>query len=617
MREFKVKDLLIFDILLLLILGCSDNNETPAPKLIADFNSNVTSIKQGESVSFTDNSKGEIDNYEWTFEGGIPTISKEQNPVITYKDDGKFSVTLKIVNKFTMDTEVKTDFISVEAVEINALFSSDETSIRPSESIAFTNESIGEDLAFEWTFEGGTPASSTEQNPVIKYNEEGVFSVNLKIVNEFTEDTEVKSGYISVARSSENALFDLSFQANLNSQIISNINTIISGNNVSGIIPYGAGFQLIPTFQVSDFATVKINDAEVTSGESLIDFSSEISMTVTAENGDENVYQIDISDIISSIDNIMQAKIDQWGITGLSLAITKDEKLVYARPFGLASIEDNESVTIESLFRIGSISKLVTDVTLIKLNENGQLDFESKVFGSSGILGNEYGEITDANPISEITVRHLMDHKSGWTNSPNDITTFDNSYSREDLLEYLLNQRTLTYSPGTTYYYFNMGFIILHLVIEKVTSESYEAYVKDNILSPINILEMKGGKNTLGEKYANEVTYYNDQFSPYLVDIERGIATGGWIASSSDLVNLAVHIDGNTTKADIISSGFGGNWTFFGGLPGTVSVLSKTGDFTFSIIVNNDDPAMNEDLRAALEDAIYKVTEWPQYDLFD
>lgn len=88
-------------------------------------------------------------------------------------------------------------------IVIDAEFSSDKTEIGAGESVAFTDESTGGPTGWQWTFEDGTPASSTEQNPTVVYAEAGTFSVTLKITKEEVEDEVVKQDYITVSSTAE------------------------------------------------------------------------------------------------------------------------------------------------------------------------------------------------------------------------------------------------------------------------------------------------------------------------------------------------------------------------------------------------------------------------------
>ncbi|MGM0530983.1 MAG: serine hydrolase domain-containing protein, partial [Bacteroidota bacterium] len=87
----------------------------------------------------------------------------------------------------------------------------------------------------------------------------------------------------------------------------------------------------------------------------------------------------------------------KWNIVGASVAITKNERLIYSKGFGYADKEDKEPVQPKHLFRVASVSKLITAVAIMNLKEEGKLDFNDQVFGEDGILNDpEFQNIRDS-----------------------------------------------------------------------------------------------------------------------------------------------------------------------------------------------------------------------------
>ena len=127
----------------------------------------------------------------------------------------------------------------------------------------------------------------------------------------------------------------------------------------------------------------------------------------------------DLGKIQSKIDGYMQAN----GIPGLSVAITKDEKLVYARGFGFADQAQGVKVNPRHRFRIASVSKPITSIAIFKLVEDDDqnLDLGDTVFGQGGTLGTTFGTAPYDSDKTQITVQHLLEHSSGWDNNPSDI----------------------------------------------------------------------------------------------------------------------------------------------------------------------------------------------------
>jgi PKD repeat protein len=299
------------------------NVQLGAAEIMADFSADDTEVAIGTSVTFTDNSWGDIVSWDWTFEGGDPATSSEQNPVIVYNTAGTYDVTLTVTNTSgTTHTLTKEEYITAAAennmqdgswtvcgglfydaggsdspysanedytftiypatsgamltadfIEFNvefhascdydwlkiydgedtsgelmgkycgtdspglvtatnttgaltfefhsdgsaqeagwkavieceggmiaptANFTASATEIEVGESVQFTDASENNPTEWAWTFEGGTPATSDEQNPAVVYNEEGTFSVSLTATNAAGSNTVEMEEYIVV-----------------------------------------------------------------------------------------------------------------------------------------------------------------------------------------------------------------------------------------------------------------------------------------------------------------------------------------------------------------------------------------------------------------------------------
>ncbi|WP_052671341.1 alkaline phosphatase PhoX [Aequorivita vladivostokensis] len=166
---------------------------------LSDFEANDLLITEGETVTFTDLSGNTADSWLWTFEGGTPATSTDPSPVVTYNTPGEYDVTLEISNLAgASDSEMKTDYIRVAEMPV-AAFEADRVFVSEGESVTFTDLSQNNTNSWFWTFEGGTPATSSDESPVVTYNTAGVYDVSLEVLNiAGTSATEVKSQYITV-----------------------------------------------------------------------------------------------------------------------------------------------------------------------------------------------------------------------------------------------------------------------------------------------------------------------------------------------------------------------------------------------------------------------------------
>jgi len=165
----------------------------------ADFIGDPTSLGAGGTVFFTDLSTNIPTSWSWTFDGGTPATSTDQNPEIIYNNVGTYTVTLTASNSQGSDTETKVDYITVTVPQPpTADFSASSTGIFAGDSVDFTDQSLNTPTSWDWTFEGGTPGTSTDRNPTVTYNTQGTYTVTLTAANSVGSDTETKVDYIFV-----------------------------------------------------------------------------------------------------------------------------------------------------------------------------------------------------------------------------------------------------------------------------------------------------------------------------------------------------------------------------------------------------------------------------------
>lgn len=368
------------------------------------------------------------------------------------------------------------------------------------------------------------------------------------------------------------------------------------------------------------------------------------------------------------IDSFVIDLLNRNKIIGASVSITKSGKLIYSKGFGYADIENRDTVTPQNLFRIASVSKLITAVAIMKLVENEKLGVHDQVFGPDGILNDSIYLNYKDKRFEKITVHQLLNHTAGW-NGRKVEPVFNPLYvakvmnvpppaSMSTILEYALSKR-LDYNPGKTYSYSNLGYCILGEIIEKVTGMGYEEYVQFAILHPLGIYDMHIGKSFYNEKFSNEVRYYDMSENirvwafdgkKELVTFEYGgndmeliAAAGGWVASSTELSKLVVAIDGFNSRSDILSEstikymtdirnkhrtliGWKGTdgrgaWYRTGTLAGTTALLMRhNNDITWTVIFNTTTKKrkqIHNEIARTMFKALHQVKEWPDMDLFN
>jgi uncharacterized protein (TIGR03437 family) len=260
-------------------------------------------------------------------------------------------------------------------------------------------------------------------------------------------------------------------------------------------------------------------------------------------------------------------------VPGASLAIARDGRLVLARGYGIADVEQRQPVQPESLLRFGSIGKTITSIAIMKLVEAGKLDLDASAFALLPDIHPRSGRVGDTR-IGDITIRNLLTHSGGWDAalsgepiawplSPQIASAMGVAYppSPTSIISYMLDRR-LDFDPGARFAYSNFGFLVLGRVIEKVSGQPYAEFVRLQVLAPLGIERMRQGRTQLSLRAPGEVRYYDYPGAPLFDSLMPGVngrvaepysgivalesvdAAGGWIASAIDLTRIFTMLDG-------------------------------------------------------------------------
>lgn len=269
----------------------------------------------------------------------------------------------------------------------------------------------------------------------------------------------------------------------------------------------------------------------------------------------------------SNFDRRYLSFIRSWQIPGSAVAIIKDGKLVLSRGYGMADVANQSPVRADSVFRVASVSKAITAVTVLQLVQQGKLKLDDKVY----YILNDLHPLTGTSPLSpiyNITVRNLLEMSSGWiTNHGIDPMFGPWTKKMLDQLQYqtppdcrtaaqMMMTIPFQYAPGKQYSYSNINYCLLGLIINKVTGlpgySGYETYVQQRLLAPYGITSMRIGDTMLGRQMPNEVRYYyyspNSEGNPSARRsglpygdaniLHKNYSDGGWIATAPDLAKF-------------------------------------------------------------------------------
>lgn len=377
---------------------------------------------------------------------------------------------------------------------------------------------------------------------------------------------------------------------------------------------------------------------------------------------------------MASFDSIIPRIMNRWSIPGGAVAVVKDGRLVLARGYGWADQGTGKVIQPDALFRVASLSKPITAVAVLKLHEEGRLDLDMGAFSVLPHLQPPAGETEDPR-LARITVRQLLHHSGGWDRD----ATFDPMFrsrivaqsvgssapaSAEAVIRYMRGQ-PLQFDPGSGYSYSNFGYAVLGRNIERVTGESYEDYVRTNVLAPMGISRMRIGSTPPSERAEGEVHYYDSAMAESVFPgggvvpvadggfyLEAMDAHGGWIASVVDLLRFVTSVDRLETRPDFLSAStidlmiarpapplwvgssyhyamgwlirpLGGeaNWWHDGSLPGTTALLVRAHNglawaALFNARAGTSGGSFAFDLDGAMWQAVEAVSSWPAHDWF-
>ncbi len=237
-------------------------------------------------------------------------------------------------------------------------------------------------------------------------------------------------------------------------------------------------------------------------------------------------------------------------IPGMSVVIVKGDKTIYQNGFGYADVDEGKMVTDKTLFEIGSNSKAFTGLAILKLKDDGLINLEESITTYIPWLKMNYkGSVID------VSVEEFLYHTSGVPFKTIDgIPVSDRDDALEETVRTLIDIELNSY-PGKAFQYATINYDVLGLVIENVTGESYEKYISDNILKPLNLNNtyLFRGEDIKG----NIATGYKLEFlepQEYEAPVYRGNKPAGYyISNSKDMakwlkIQLGTYMDSEFNK---------------------------------------------------------------------
>ncbi|HYH03535.1 MAG TPA: serine hydrolase domain-containing protein [Bacillota bacterium] len=196
----------------------------------------------------------------------------------------------------------------------------------------------------------------------------------------------------------------------------------------------------------------------------------------------ERLVTTDYATVKAEMNTIIEAQMKKYEVTGLSIALVDDQHVVWAQGFGKANLQPETDVTPDTLFRIGSISKLFTATAIMRLVEAGKINLDQPL----QTYIPEFSIKSRFHHPGLITIRSILTHHSGL---PEQLERGFSSVNPEYFTSILtdLKNEYVAYQPNYIYAYSNLGFSLLGIVIERVTGQKFNDYMESEILKPLGM----------------------------------------------------------------------------------------------------------------------------------
>ncbi len=221
--------------------------------------------------------------------------------------------------------------------------------------------------------------------------------------------------------------------------------------------------------------------------------------------------------------------LEETGASAISVAFMANGEIMWAEGFGLADKESSVVTDTDTIFGIGSASKIIATVAVMILADRGLVDIDKPV--------TEYipGFYMQSPEYSEITVKMLLNHSSGFpgTEYKGSLTRFPDSSYLEEVMETLKNSR-LQHNPGEMNIYCNDGFTLIEKIVANVTGNSYASFIADEIFYPLGMNQTLIPSVVLPEgSYAKGYNPGEEKSKPF--EFINTLGSGGVYSTPMDL----------------------------------------------------------------------------------
>ncbi|GAB3826171.1 hypothetical protein GCM10028895_36660 [Pontibacter rugosus] len=256
---------------------------------------------------------------------------------------------------------------------------------------------------------------------------------------------------------------------------------------------------------------------------------------------------------LQKLDAYYQKALKAWDVPGMAIAIVKDDSVIFAKGYGVLNNKTGGQVDANTLFGIASNSKAYTSAALATLVDAGKIKWTDKVKKYVPYL-----QLYDPFVTENLTIEDLLSHRAGLNTFSGDLLWYNTTYSRPEIIERMRYLQP-AYGFRDGYGYSNLMFITAGEVIEQVTGQKWEDYIKQTFFQPLamsrsytSVNDLKGIQNVAsphgfdanGKPYATTLTAW-DNWNP---------AAGIFTSVNQDAQWLRLQLNRGTYKGNKIFS---------------------------------------------------------------
>ncbi len=203
-----------------------------------------------------------------------------------------------------------------------------------------------------------------------------------------------------------------------------------------------------------------------------------LAMCLFLTNIKAQIGNTNLNKLKTDIDLLFKAEIDE-GEPGAAILVSYDSKMIIGKGYGVQNLEDNTPISTSTNFRMASLSKQFTALTILSLVDENRISLNDSLFS-----------FFPCETFKGVTIQHLLNHTSGIIDAENIFFKewkSEKNVTNKDFLDWYEKENRKLSKPGEKYQYNNGAYAILPLIVEKVSGQKFESYIKENIFTKLGM----------------------------------------------------------------------------------------------------------------------------------